>query len=395
MVAIAQALAARGHRAVIAAPPDFGDWIRGFGFEFAGTGTDVNAFLQEHRDVLGANAMKFVRITRDLFERELPAQMDLLLELARDADAIAFGGGSVTVPSIHEMLGIPVLGVLFTTAVLPSREHAPVVVPWRTLPRWMNALLWRFSGGMWNRLMRDALNAARTRHGLAPVRDVVEHLFTDSRFVVAVDPQILPLERELAQSVPPVGFLFCKPSETALDPELSSWIDDGEPPVYIGFGSMMGRGPDRMRRIIVEALTSLRRRALVSRGWAGLGESLPAGWRSIGNTSHELLFPRMACVVHHGGSGTTAASLRAGVPQVLLPLILDQYHHAQRLYEEGLAPKPVPMERISARQLAEAIRTAMSIPAGRRAQVAQRLQRSDAAGDIVDRLEAAVAGRKS
>src|SRR3954469_6082625 len=102
MVAIAQALLARGHTAVIAAPPDFGDWIRGLGFEFAGTGIDVNAFLQQHRDMLGANAMKFVKITRELFERDLPAQMDVLLELARDADAIVFGGGSVSAPSVGE-----------------------------------------------------------------------------------------------------------------------------------------------------------------------------------------------------------------------------------------------------------------------------------------------------
>jgi len=387
MVAVAQALASRGHQPIIAAPPDFGDWIRGLGFEFAGTGIDVNAFLQQNRDILGANAMKFVSITRELFERELPAQMDLLLELARGADAIVFGGGSVTAPSVREILGIPVLGVLFTTAVLPSREHAPVVVPWRALPKWVNALLWRFSGGMWNRLMRDALNGARARHRLPPVGDVVEHLFTDTPFVVAVDAGVLPIDGEIAQRVPPVGFLFYEPPDTALDPELSAWIDDGEAPIYIGFGSMTGRGPERMRRVIVEAIGALGRRALVSRGWANLGGDLPGGWRAIGDTPHKLLFPRMACVVHHGGSGTTAAALRAGVPQVLVPLILDQYHHAQRLYEERIAPKPTAMEKISAPQLAAAIRDAMSMDPAPRQRAAERIRASRAADEIVDRIE--------
>jgi len=130
------------------------------------------------------------------------------------------------------------------------------------------------------------------------------------------------------------------------------------------------------------------RRGLVSRGWAGLGDALPPEWRAIGDTPHELLFPRMACVVHHGGSGTTAAALRAGVPQVLAPLILDQYHHAQVLYEQGLAPRPVPMEKITAEELASAIGEALRTLASKREVVADRMRASRGADAIVDRIEA-------
>jgi UDP:flavonoid glycosyltransferase YjiC (YdhE family) len=394
VVALAQALIARGHGAVIAAPPDFEPWVRSLGIGFAGLGIDVNAFLREHREKLGGNIWRFFRETRRLFDRDLPEQLDALVGLARDADAIVFAAGAATGPSAGEVLGIPVLGVVFTTCVVPSSEHAPVLVPWRTLPKWMNAILWRAMDGGWNLLLRKGVNDARSRHGLRPVRDVAEHLYEESHFVVAVDSQLFPLEASWHARMPHVGFLFARPKTTALDPELEAWLDAGEPPVYVGFGSMMGKGPERMRDVVVTAIASLGRRALVSRGWAGLGENLPAGWRAIGEAPHESLFPRMACVVHHGGSGTTAAALRAGVPQVLLPLILDQYHHAQRLYEEGLAPKPVPMERVDARQLAERIRETMALPAARREQVAQRLRASDAAGDIVGRLEAMAAGRK-
>jgi UDP:flavonoid glycosyltransferase YjiC (YdhE family) len=101
----------------------------------------------------------------------------------------------------------------------------------------------------------------------------------------------------------------------------------------------------------------------------------------------------MACVIHHGGSGTTASALRAGVPQVLLPLILDQYHHAQVLYEQGLTPRPVPMEKITAPQLGNAIRDALALPREKREAVARRLRASRGADAIVDRIEAAAAGR--
>ena len=393
MVAIAQALQARGHGAVIAAPPDFAPWVRGLGFEFVGLGMDVNAFMQAHRGTLGANGLRFFRVARRMFGEQLPAQMDALAALARDADAIVFAAGSVMAPSAGQKAGIPVLGVLFTTAVLPSRDHAPVLVPWRTLPKWLNRLLWRASDPMWNLLLRDAVNAARERHRLPSINDAVSHLYGDAAFVVAVDPGIFPPDAQWSARIPPVGFLFLEPRAGSLDPGLEAWLDEGEPPIHVGFGSMTGRGPERMQRVVVEAIASLGRRALVSRGWANLGGEMPGTWRVIGETPHALLFPRTACVVHHGGAGTTAAALRAAVPQVLVPLILDQYHHAQRLFEEGLAPRPVAMEKIDAAQLARAIRDAMRIPAGRREAVADRLRASRGADAVADRIEALAAGR--
>jgi UDP:flavonoid glycosyltransferase YjiC (YdhE family) len=96
-------------------------------------------------------------------------------------------------------------------------------------------------------------------------------------------------------------------------------------------------------------------------------------------------------VVHHGGSGTTAQALRAGVPQVLLPLILDQFHHAHRLHLAGIAPRPVPMEKITAAELAGAIQAALELPAGPRQAAAARLRASDGREEIVQRIEAMVA----
>jgi vancomycin aglycone glucosyltransferase len=394
IVAIAQALVRRGHRAVVAAPPDFAEWVSGLGLEFEPLGMDVNAFMQQHRETLGANILGFFKLTRRMFDEHLPAQMDALMALCRDADALVFAAGSATAPSAAEKLGIPVTGILFTTTVLPSAKHAPVVIPWRTAPRWMNRLLWRLSDPTWNVLLRKGVNEARTRHGLQPVRDVITHLYDDAGFVLAVDPGIMPPDPEWAARIPHVGFLFIEPPEQRLEPALDAWLAEGEPPVYVGFGSMMGGGPERMQRVVIDAIGSLGRRALVSRGWAKLGADLPPGWRAVGETAHALLFPRCACVVHHGGSGTTAAALRAGVPQVLVPLILDQYHHAQLLYEQGLTPKPVAMERITAPQLAAAIGEALAIPEEKREAVAVRLRASRGADAIVDRIEAAVLRRQ-
>jgi UDP:flavonoid glycosyltransferase YjiC (YdhE family) len=110
----------------------------------------------------------------------------------------------------------------------------------------------------------------------------------------------------------------------------------------------------------------------------------------VHDAPHALLFPRVAVVVHHGGSGTTAQALRAGVPQVVLPLILDQFHHAHRLHLCGLTPPAVPLEKVTARQLRASIDAALAMPPAPRLQFAQRLRESHAAQDIVVRLEALV-----
>ncbi|NVO05432.1 MAG: glycosyltransferase, partial [Rhodoferax sp.] len=119
-------------------------------------------------------------------------------------------------------------------------------------------------------------------------------------------------------------------------------------------------------------------------------------WRRVGAVPHALLFPRVAAVVHHGGSGTLASALRAGAPQVILPLILDQYHHAHLLYRAGLVPKPVAMERITAPQLAAAVAQALAWPRDGLQQAAQRLQGSDGNGQTATQIEAlARAGRSA
>jgi UDP:flavonoid glycosyltransferase YjiC (YdhE family) len=209
--------------------------------------------------------------------------------------------------------------------------------------------------------------------------------------VIAADEVLFPPDSLWEGRFPYANFIFFE-DPAPLDPELDAWLSDGEPPVFVGFGSMSGAGTDRVESMMIEAVSASGRRCIVGAGWAGLDPSaLPRGWRVVRDAPHALLFPRTAVVVHHGGSGTTAQALRAGVPQVLLPLILDQFHHAHRLHIGGIAPPPVPMEKITAAKLAAAIQAALKLPLGPRQAAAERLRASDGRGDIVRRVESLVA----
>ncbi|MCK9379663.1 MAG: glycosyltransferase [Sulfuritalea sp.] len=391
MLALAKEFASRGHVPLIAAPSNFEAWIKSLGFEFAPLAKDVQVLLAENPDMMTGNPVKMVReIGRHLCEN-LPDQAQQLKLACDKADAMIYGGMAIAAPTIAEHLNLPVLGVLYTSCLLPSSRHPPMSIPWHGLPAWLNNLLWRVNHMVGDSLFRATLNATRAGLGLPPIDHVRRHLLENAPLVIAADEILFPPDPLWRGRYPYANFIFFD-DPAPLDPELDAWLADGEPPVFVGFGSMSGAGTDRVARTIVDAISGSGRRCIVGAGWAGLGAgALPPGWRVVRDAPHALLFPRTAVVIHHGGSGTTAQALRAGVPQVVLPLILDQFHHAHRLHLAGIAPHPVPMEKITAAKLAAAIEAALELPAGPRQAAAARLRASDGRGEIVRRVEAMVA----
>ncbi|MGW4946155.1 glycosyltransferase [Actinoplanes sp. NPDC004185] len=172
---------------------------------------------------------------------------------------------------------------------------------------------------------------------------------------------------------------------------LTSFLEAGPPPVFVGFGSMT---PDheRLHDIVAAAVGRAGVRAVVQSGWAGLG---PAGddILVVDDLPHDWLFPRTAAVVHHAGAGTTAAGLRAGVPAVPVPILVDQPFWADRLHRLGVAPQPLPLGELTAGTLADALRSCLARPAYREraTELARRIRAEDGAAAVISfvtRLEA-------
>jgi vancomycin aglycone glucosyltransferase len=120
--------------------------------------------------------------------------------------------------------------------------------------------------------------------------------------------------------------------ERQLSPELETFLDAGEPPVYFGFGSM--RAPQDLSGVMIRTARTLGRRAIVSRGWADLsGMDNEPDCLTVGEVNQQALFKRVAAVVHHGGAGTTTVAALAGAPQVVIPQLYDQHYWAARIRE--------------------------------------------------------------
>lgn len=387
MLALAQVLVNRGHSPCIAAPANFEHWVTSHELPFFPLGSDMQAWIQQNAQFLSGSPVKLFKGMTQFFNEQLPTQFEQLDAAVEGSDAIVSAGLAFAAPSVAARRNLPMLGVAYTPTILPSTRHPPPTLPWHGLPAWINDLLWRTSHFVSSTVVLAALNVGRERLKMTKVTDLSAHLFEEVSFIIAADELLFPPDAGWNERYRYANFLYYN-DPSPIDAELAAWLRDGEPPIFVGFGSMSGSGVDRVAAMMTEAIVSTGRRCLVGAGWSGLGSgALPNGWRQVREAPHAWLFPRMALVVHHGGSGTTANALRAGVPQVILPLILDQFYHAHRLYVAGLAPKPTAMENITAAKLAKAIDEALALPSRVREATAERLKASDGAGQIVTRLE--------
>lgn len=159
------------------------------------------------------------------------------------------------------------------------------------------------------------------------------------------------------------GFFFL-PSADSYKPadSLTAFLAAGPPPIYIGFGSIIVDDPYGMTKLIFDAICRTGQRALVSKGWVGLGadEKMSENVFLIGDVPHDWLFKRVSCVVHHGGAGTTAAGIVQGRPTVVIPFFGDQMFWGAMVAMVGAGPTPVPYRKLTAARLAAAIMEALT-----------------------------------
>jgi vancomycin aglycone glucosyltransferase len=206
-------------------------------------------------------------------------------------------------------------------------------------------------------LFGEPINTHRASIGLPPVGNVGEFMFT-ARPLLAADPTLGPWRGPDSFDVRQTGAWILR-DERPLPPELLTFLDAGEPPVYLGFGSMRTVGAATARAAI-EAIRAQDRRVLMGRGWAGLA---PVDDRDdllvAGEVNQQKLFQRVAAVVHHGGAGTTTTAAGARAPQVVVPQGGDQIYWARRVAELGIGAAhdgPTP----TVQSLSVALRTALT-----------------------------------
>jgi UDP:flavonoid glycosyltransferase YjiC (YdhE family) len=355
MQVLASMLKNEGHRLTVAAPPGMRATIESAQLPFVPLALDTGAMMSELSAAVVAGPRAVLRAAPRFLVGSLDSQMAVLPELVRDADFVLCGGIHVAISSLAERYDVPWRWVVFSVTALPSSWHPPMVLPIGRAPRAVNWLAWHLSRALLNRALREPLNAHRARLGLPALHDVAAALQCPNP-IVAIDPELAPLAPDM-QHHDVVGHLDAGAGDELPD-ELERFLADGAPPVYVGFGSMTDPDPAATTRQVIEAAQRASCRVILSRGWAGLGaQPLPPGCLAVGPVSHSRLLPRVAAIVHHGGAGTTAAAARAGVPQLIMPHLADQYHYAAHVHALGVGARPLRRAALRADTLGRRLQT--------------------------------------
>jgi vancomycin aglycone glucosyltransferase len=288
-------------------------------------------------------------------------------------------------PSFAEHLGIGCVTAVYAPNSLPSPELAPPPTPGQPQTSQLGIdERWRDTKKTWNDRALERVNTNRGRLALPPIDDVLEYTLTDHTWLAA-DAALAKVPATPGRKVMQTG-AWVLADRTPLPADLAGFLDSGDSPVFVGLGSMPAGA--NVSVPLIGAARAVGRRILVSRGWAGLDVIDNAGdCLAIGDVSHELLFPRVAAVVHHGGAGTTAAAARAGIPQVVTPMFGDQPYWAGRVVELGLGAT-VAYPAITEDSLTGALQQALNASVAARARAFAAQVRSDGAAIAARELEA-------
>ena len=384
-VALALELRKRGHDVRMCISPNFVDWAKSLGLDARPMGVEMRAPARSAGPprTLTAEELRKLResmpdLVTDQFET-IGAAVDGC-DVIVGANAHQYAG-----PSIAERFGLGCVTAVYAPNSLPSPDLAPPPTPGQAeTPHLRIDERWRDTKKAWNERSLERVNSNRRRLGLGPIDDVLEYTLTDHTWLAA-DAGLAPVPATPGRKIFQTG-AWVLADRTPLPADLEAFLDSGDSPVFVGLGSMPAAAD--VSRPLIGAARAVGRRILVSRGWAGLDVVDDAGdCLAVGDVSHELLFPRVACVVHHGGAGTTAAAARAGVPQVVTPMFGDQFYWGGRVVQLGLGAT-TSLSAGTEESLANALRAALDPTVGARARAFAAQLRSDGAAIAALRLEA-------
>lgn len=375
-VALGKGLQAAGHAVTVCTSASFEPFIAAHGLAYGYMSDDLLKLIDTDA---GREAMEnstgvvgWAKTAVSLAQQVKPLQHQMLHDSWHAAQAAqpdliiyhpkAFGGAHIA-----EKLGIPAMLAIPLPVFVPTGEFPNIVFP-----------NWKLGSG-YNRLTYTlALKGARAQYGklvqafrqetlglLPQPRTADELHFTNGDPIPVLhgySRHVAPHPADWPGHVHTTGYWFLDQATDWQPPaDLQAFLDAGEPPVYVGFGSMAGRNPARVTQIVVAALQKAGVRGLIATGWGGLDASdLPETIFRIEQAPHDWLFERVTAVIHHGGAGTTAAGLRAGKPTVICPFFGDQPFWGQRVAALGAGPAPIPQKKLTVENLAAAVKTAVN-----------------------------------
>jgi sterol 3beta-glucosyltransferase len=389
-VALGVGLQEAGHAVRLVTHQDFRAFVTSHGLAFwplEGRVQDIAQSDAMRERLEGGNFLAVMSQMAQEAQRGALHLAEVGLAACQGMDLVLAGLGGLFVGfALAEKLGLPLLQAYYIPFT-PTRAYPSFLLP--KLPSWfggsLNRLSYRLARQVIWQSFRSADKLARQQVlGLppAPFWGPYSAARLDGYPILyGYSPSVIPKPPDWGSHIHVTGYWFLD-RDAGWDPPaaLAAFLQAGPPPIYIGFGSMSSRDPQRTADLVLQALARTQQRAIILSGWGGLRSgALPESVLMVDSIPFSWLFPRVAAVVHHGGAGTTAAGLRAGIPSIVIPFFGDQPYWGRRVAELGVGPAPIPRRSLTVERLAEAIQRAVTDEAMRRraADLGAKIQAED------------------
>jgi len=342
LLALAVELRDNGHCPVIALSPNYRARVEKMGLEFSSVGPEMQRShfhdiitTQTKNTDMGAQVAHYLDITMPM----TPQIYRELCAACAGADVLISTPHQIAAHMAHEALGIPYVTLhLSHFGLSGSKELRDVSAP--------------------------IINSYRRAEGLPDLDDPLSaDAISNQLALFAISTAILRKPKSWPETHQVTGYFFLDEDDWQPDDALQRFLDAGAPPVVVTFSSVVHDDPAQVTTLLLDAIQASGRRAILMSGWSGLGErELPTDVYVSGFAPHAWLFERSACVVHHGGAGTTAATLRSGKPAVIIPHTLDQPIWAEYARALGTASAVIPFAQLTSNALSQAIDDAITDP---------------------------------
>ena len=353
---LGKALHAAGHDVWFITSKNFEHHITSKGLRAYALPGDADVLLRS----AGSKMTALLRGFRDV-SKGIVQLNDELLPIFRKTDLILnqLPGGLYGF-DLAEKFNIP----MFMVAVIPLiRTSELPMIGWprifRAIPGYNN-ISYRMAEQIAWQMLRTTINPWRLEEldlPPTPFAGYMAEVYEGGvQFINGFSRHVVSRPDDWSENVHITGYWFADDDGWQPPENLRRFIENGAPPLYIGFGSMPIARPDDAIKIIHQSLRYTRQRAILQMShFKDDVLNLPDEIYPLQYTPHGWLFPRMTAVVHHGGSGTTAEGFRAGVPALTLPFLFDQFFWGARIESLGVGPPPIPFSRLSGDRLAAGI----------------------------------------
>lgn len=310
----------------------------------------------------GTNGFTFLPKFKNALLDDLPQFLHTLEEGCKDAEAIICTFFGSVVYSIAEKHNIPCIQTHYF--LMDYNDMFPITTaPGLKMGKAWNKVSYKMGYALINTLEWHYLSDWRSEEGMKSKKISMspDYYINGHKIPVlyAISPLLVPRAPEWDEHIHMTGFWTDpEPCEYEPEPSLVRFLEEGEKPVYIGFGSMVSSDMGQTLDIVLKAVAASGVRAIIGRGWGGgaLDAALSNPNVYVADyIPHDWLFSRVSAVVHHGGAGTTAAGVLACKPTLVVPFGGDQPFWGQRIYDLGIGPKPIKRENLTVEKLADAL----------------------------------------